>query len=81
MDLKEMLENARQREKEIHLEYERRTEEYKRKVLENDEIRRRLEQEEKELKEKIPKEPFDKDGEWYKVLEEIRVLERLVGDE
>jgi len=76
-----MLENARQKEKDIHLEYERRTEEYKRKVLENDEIRRQLEKEEKELKEKIPKEPFEKDSEWGKVLEEIRVLERLVGDE
>jgi hypothetical protein len=81
VNLKEMLENARQKEKDIHLEYERRTEEYKRKVLENDEIRRQLEKEEKELKEKIPKEHFEKDSEWSKVLEEIRVLERLVGDE
>lgn len=32
-------------------------------------------------KEKISKKPFEKNSEWYKVLEEIRVLERLVGDE
>lgn len=76
-----MLEDARQREIDIHTEFDRRTEEYKMKVLENNEIRRNLEKEEKELKEKIPKEPFEKDSEWGKVLEEIRVLERLVGDE
>lgn len=76
-----MLENARQREMDIHLEFDRRTEEYKRKILENNETRRRLENEEKEIKDMIPKEPFEKDSEWAKVLEEIRVLERLVGDE
>ena len=81
MDLKEMLRLARQREMDIQHNFIRKTEEYKLKVLENNEIRRQLEKEEKELKEKIPKEPFEKDSEWGKVLEEIRVLERLVGDE
>lgn len=80
MNLKEMLEDARGREMQIAIEFDRRTEEYKRKVLENNEIRRNLEKEESELKEKIPKESFEKDSEWYKILEEIRVLERLVGD-
>lgn len=70
MDLKEMLRLARQREMDIQHNFIRKTEEYKLKVLENNEIRRQLEKEEKEL--------FEKGSEWGKALEEIRVLERLI---
>ena len=78
MDLQKLLQDAREREMDIGLEFDRRTEQYKRKVLENDEIRRQLKVEEDELKALIPKEPYEKDGEWAKVLEEIRTLERLI---
>lgn len=77
MELEQLLQSARERELEISLEFDMRTEEYKRKVLENDEIRRQLKKEEEALAELIPKQPFEK-GEWADVLEEIRTLERLI---
>ncbi|HZJ98517.1 MAG TPA: hypothetical protein VFC79_00835 [Tissierellaceae bacterium] len=80
MDLKQMLSDARQREAQIAIDFDRKTEQYKAKVLENNEIRRQLEKEEKDLKSQIPREYFQESSEWGEVLEEIRVLERLVGD-
>lgn len=81
MDLKEMLRKAREREFEIHEKFNRKSDEYRNLVLKNDEIRRKLKAEEDELKKEIPQEHFQEGSEWSKVLEEIRVLERLVGDE
>ena len=80
MDLTKLLEEARQKEKDIALEFDRRAEQYKAKVLENDEIRRSLKVEEEGLKGLIPKEPYVEGSEWAKALEDIRVLERLIGD-
>lgn len=80
MDLANLLEIARQKEKDIALEFDRKTEQYKAKVLENDEIRRGLKAEEESLKGLIPKEPYVEGSEWAKALEDIRVLERLIGD-
>ncbi len=79
MTLQEMLEDARRRELEMQSEYDRRTREYEIKVLQNDEIRRNLKKEEDELKELIPKESFVTGSEWNQIVEEIKVLERLLG--
>ena len=76
-----MLEDARAREASMRSEYDRRTREYELKVLQNDGIRRQLEQQEKDLKKLIPTESFIEGSEWHKVVEEIRVLERLVGED
>lgn len=78
MDLELLLQKARERELEISLEYERRTGEYKAKVLQNNEIRRRLKKEEDELLSSIPKEPHVEGSEWGRELETIRSLERLL---
>lgn len=80
MDLANLLEIARQKEKDIALEYDIKSEEYKNKLLQNDKIRRDLKAEEDELKKLIPEQPFVEGSEWAKALEDIRVLERLIGD-
>lgn len=79
MDLEQLLADARKRESDIALEFDRKTNEYQAKVLSNDEIRRSLKAKEEELKRRIPLEPFQPGSEWSRVLEEIRVLERLIG--
>ncbi len=78
MDLETLLKNARKRESDIALEFDRKTAEYQNKVLQNDEIRRNLKSEEEELKKQIPLEPFQEGSEWAEVLEEIRALERMI---
>ncbi|MBS4534967.1 hypothetical protein GOQ29_04965 [Clostridium sp. D2Q-14] len=79
MTLQEMLDDARRRELEMQTEYDRTTKEYELKVLSNDEIRRNMKKEEEELKKQIPQESFVTGSEWNKIVEEIRVLERLLG--
>lgn len=78
MDLEILLERAKERELEISLEYERRKDEYKAKVLQNNEIRRQLKKEEDALLSLIPQEPHMEGSEWGKELETIRSLERLL---
>ena len=72
------LRNAREKELELQRLYDVKTAEYQTKKLKNDEIRRQLQKEEDDLKAQIPEEHFIEDSEWAKVVEEIRVLERLV---
>ena len=79
MSLQIMLNDARARELAMQTEYDTRTKEYEMKVLQNDEIRRTLKKEEEELKKLIPQESFVPGSEWNKIVEEIRVLERLGG--
>lgn len=81
MNLQEMLDTARQKEADMQREYDVRTAEYQAKKLKNDEIRRNLSKEEDALKEQIPKESFEPGSDWSKLVEDIRVLERLLEAE
>ena len=79
MSIEKLLEEAKEREKLIKLEWVEKTRRYEDKVKANDKIRQQMQLEENILYKEIPLEYYHEESEWNEVLEEISVLEKLIA--